>query len=329
MLETPSPAVLDQYLPRIREVIVSLLQGLKGKQALLRDRERERESRGSIRSSSTSESWNREVPLAALNRGSSASQRNMIYPPPSSPPLPPMSSPRMNQNSEFDPWSGGMPRPSMPTNDLSARIMPRNNSVSTNKSYSPPQRHSPNIQHQQIPLPSRSTSSGRNMNSNIPPSNNIPPPPPPPPPMMLRPDPPPPQKPIQPQEFDENDPNTASALAALKRQENLARRSSVRRASMFRGTNSDYQTSSGGSISMRGGKNQNYYHQQAEQAPPVPSLPAHALHNFDQSPPSNRLNTVSEDVKESTPQEEQEAATSARGKEKENKGKSILKRMRK
>lgn len=312
MLETPSPAVLDQYLPRIREVIVSLLQGLKGKQALLRDRERERESRGSVRSSTNTESWNREVPLAALNRSSGSQRSMMMYPPPSSPPLPPMSSPRMNnQNtSEYDPWSGGMPRPSMPTNDLSSRIMPpRNNSVSS-RSYSPPQHHSPNIQHQQIPLPSRSTSSGRNNISMPNATSNIPPPPPPPP----RPDPPVIQKPVAKppvqQEFDENDPNTASALAALKRQENLARRSSVRRASMFRGNNTDYQ---GGSISSRSGgsKHQPYFpHQQIEVAPPVPSLPAHALQNYDQSPNntglgSSRLNTVSEDVKE-VPQEQEE-----------------------
>ncbi|KAG2229572.1 hypothetical protein INT48_008941 [Thamnidium elegans] len=274
MLEPPSPPVLDQYLPRIREVIVHLLHGLKGKQAMLRERERERESRGSIRSSS--ESWNREVPLAALNRGS-GSQRMMMYPVPNSPPLPPIS-PRMNASNEYDPWSGGMPRPSMPTNDLSSRIMPRNNSVS--RAYSPQQ--SPNIQHQ--PLPTRSTSSGRN---NQPMTTTAPPPPPPPPPAP--PVPPAPPAPAQQQqqraEFDETDANTASALAALKRQENLARRSSVRRASMFRG-NSEYN---GGSISR--GKQQ--YFQQQQQSnevnvPPVPTLPINE---------PNRLNTVTEETK--------------------------------
>ncbi|GAA5803010.1 hypothetical protein HPULCUR_008485 [Helicostylum pulchrum] len=273
MLEPPSPPVLDQYLPRIREVIVHLLHGLKGKQAMLRERERERESRGSIRSSS--ESWNREVPLAALNR-TSGSQRMMMYPVPNSPPLPPIS-PRMNASNEYDPWSGGMPRPSMPTNDLSSRIMPRNNSVS--RTYSPQQ--SPNIQHQ--PLPTRSTSSGRN---NLPMTTSAPPPPPPPPapPVPPAPTAPPAQQQQQRAEFDETDANTASALAALKRQENLARRSSVRRASMFRG-NSEYN---GGSISR--GKQQYFQQQQSNEGnvPPVPTLPTNE---------PNRLNTVTEETK--------------------------------
>ncbi|KAI7893921.1 actin interacting protein 3-domain-containing protein [Mucor mucedo] len=273
MLEPPSPPVLDQYLPRIREVIVHLLHGLKGKQALLRERERESRS-NSISSSSGSmrsntDSWNREVPLAALNRGS-GSQRMMMYPVPSSPPLPPMSSPRMNPSNEYDPWSGVMPRPSVPTNDLSSRIMPRSNS----RSYSP--QNSPKIQ--QIPLPTRSTSSGRN---NQPPVVTAPPPPPPPPPV-----PKPEVVQQKPSEFDESDPNTASALAALKRHENLARRSSVRRASMFRG-NGEYN---GGSISR--GK-QPYFQPtngEATQVPPVPTLPVTA------NEPS-RLNTVSEEAK--------------------------------
>lgn len=315
MLESPSPAVLDQYLPRIREVIVHLLHGLKGKQALLR--EKDRESRGSIRSSTTStststttnnESWNREVPLAALNRGS-GSQRQMMYP--SSPPLPPISSPRMNPSNEYDPWSGGMPRPSMPTNDLSSRIMPRNSSTSS-RAYSPPQQHSPNIQH--MPLPSRSTSSGR---MNQPPqpqpqlmqqhNTALPPAPPPAPPAPPRPD--VIQLKPKPTEFDENDPNTASALAALKRQENLARRSSVRRASMFRGGNGEY---TGGSISRGKGQQQHYFQQPPGSnnnnanegaVPPVPLLPTHVLKNVDQSP-SGKLNTVTEEEKLTT----QEAA---------------------
>lgn len=284
MLEPPSPTVLDQYLPRIREVIVHLLHGLKGKQAMLRERG-ERESRASMRSSS--ESWNREVPLAALNR-TSGSQRVMMYPVPNSPPLPPVSPRLNNAPNEYDPWSGGMPRPSLPTNDLSSRIMPRNNSLSRS-AYSPHQ--SPSMQHQ--PLPSRSTSSGHN-NMPSPPTNvqqqqqHAPPPPPPPappaPPII------PPatnELPLQQQQrFDESDPNTASALAALKRQENLARRSSVRRASMFRG-NSEY---AGGSISR--GKQQ-YYQQQQQQpsennVPPVPTLPTNE---------PNRLNTVTEETR--------------------------------
>ncbi|PHZ12674.1 AIP3-domain-containing protein [Rhizopus microsporus ATCC 52813] len=236
MMEQPSPAALDQYLPRIREVIVHLLHGLKGKQAQLR--EKDRESRASIRSSSNSDAWNREVPLAALNRGSSTSsngsQRMMMYPN-NSPPLPPMSSPRMN-GAEYDTWSGGMPRPSVPTNDLSARIMPK-------RPYSPPP---PPHGSPMMPLPTRSTSSSR---QHIP---NPPPPPPAPPSNNVN---------NQPQTFDENDPNTASALAALKRQENLARRSSVRRASMYRG-NSDYYTS----ISSR-----------MQDTPPVPALPKSQL----------------------------------------------------
>lgn len=252
MMEQPSPAALDQYLPRIREVIVHLLHGLKGKQAQLR--EKDRESRASVRSSSNSDAWNREVPLAALNRGSSTSsngsQRMMMYPN-NSPPLPPMSSPRMN-GAEYDTWSGGMPRPSVPTNDLSARIMPK-------RPYSPPP---PPHGSPLVPLPTRSTSSSR---QHIP---NPPPPPPAPPSNNVN---------NQPQTFDENDPNTASALAALKRQENLARRSSVRRASMYRG-NSDYYSS----ISSR-----------MQDTPPVPALPKSQL-----------ARTVPEEPEESHEEEE-------------------------
>ncbi|KAI9279083.1 actin interacting protein 3-domain-containing protein [Sporodiniella umbellata] len=223
MVEQPSLTSLDQHLPRIREVIVHLLHGLKGKQAQLR--EKEKESRASVRSNSSTDSWNREVPLAALNRGASNSsnpQRMMMYPS-QSPPLLPMGSPRMN---EYDAWSGGMPRPSIPVNDLSSRLM---------RPYSPPPPHSSPI----IPLPSRSTSSTR-----------TPPPPPPPAPAPA----PIPATPLTPTAFDENDPNTANALAALKRQENLARRSSVRRASMYR--HGDTVT---------------------RDAPPVPSLPKSQL----------------------------------------------------
>lgn len=277
MLEPPSPPVLDQYLPRIREVIVHLLHGLKGKQALLREKERESRS-----NSMRTDSWNREVPLAALNRGS-GSQRMMMYPAPSSPPLPPMSSPRMNASSDYDPWSGVMPRPTVPTNDLSSRIMPRNNS----RSYSP--QSSPKIS--QVPLPTRSTSSGRNYQSVITaaaPSPPPPPPPPPPAPVVPKPE----VVRQKPSEFDESDPNTASALAALKRHENLARRSSVRRASMFRG-NGEYN---GGSISR--GK-QPYFQPANEvgQVPPVPNLPT-------ANEPS-RLNTVSEEAAAAKPAIEQ------------------------
>ncbi|KAG1490848.1 hypothetical protein G6F46_010834 [Rhizopus delemar] len=257
MMEQPSPAALDQYLPRIREVIVHLLHGLKGKQAQLR--EKERELRASIRSNSSSDSWNREVPLAALNRGSStsssSSHRMMMYPS-NSPPLPPISSPRMN--ADYEGWSGGMPRPSIPTNDLSSRIM---------RPYSPPP---PVHGSPMIPLPTRSTSSTR--------GHSIPTPPPPPPPVLAAPQ---PQPPVQ-QAFDESDPNTASALAALKRQENLARRSSVRRASMYRGGNSDFT--------------------RIQDAPPVPSLPKSQL-----------ARTVTEEVEEE--EEEQPEQTEREQKE--------------
>jgi hypothetical protein len=109
-------------------------------------------------------------------------------------------------------------------------------------------------------------------------------------------------EPVQ-QSFDENDPNTASALAALKRQENLARRSSVRRASMFR-AGGEY---TGGSISRGKGQFNN-----DQLAPPVPMMPNTTnlpLKNVDYtvgSPVPSKLNTVSETNKEEDEEEEQE-----------------------
>ncbi|KAI8875959.1 AIP3-domain-containing protein [Backusella circina FSU 941] len=223
MTEIPSPETLDQHLPHIREVIVLLLQGLKAKQALLR------ESR--VRSSDAS--WNNKEASFYLNRTSSSHIM------PASPPLPPVTSPRLSNssnhsNTEYDPWTGGMPRPTVPTNDLSSRIVqppppppppPKNEYMMP---YSPPQVHSnhtsPSMSNIQLPtsIPSRENSINQNpytqpMYAPTSPSEpHVYPPP-------------------TPHKFDENDPNTANALEALKRQENLARRSSVRRASMYRG----------------------------------------------------------------------------------------------
>lgn len=66
-------------------------------------------------------------------------------------------------------------------------------------------------------------------------------------------------------DFDMNDPKTADALAALKRQENLARRSSVRRASALYRSTSNVSTRSTGRPRLGSDSK--------ELVPPVPMLP--------------------------------------------------------
>lgn len=286
MNEEPSPTTLEQHLPKIRDVIVHLLHGLKGKQHQLRERETAAWSRDSMRST---DSWRREVPQAALARGANLAQSptRPYYPADRSPPP---SAARITP-SDYDPRTSGMPRPSVSSDSSSASRM---NYPPQNRPYSPTYLpSSPRQQQPRIPSPSRSTSSsaggddrmgaglGRpNSTSSssrgyydtrpaspITTAAHPPPPPPPPPPPMSSPAAVPTR--TSPSDFDENDPGTASALAALKRQENLARRSSVRRASMLRGNN-DYHP-------MKRPAN--------EYVPPVPSLP---------TPDSRKLGTVDE-----------------------------------
>lgn len=268
MAETQSPETLDQHLPRIRDVIVHLLHGLKGKQQQLRERDATqqhsppapapygRDSYRSTTSTATTDTWRREVPQAALARGASLTQSppggaRPVYPPDRSPPP----GFRLTQ-SDYDPRISGMPRPS----------------VSSDRYYNQPPRAFSPTYYNRVPSPSRSSSSQGETNrpsstsstryqpqqpspvvAAAPVENTPPPPPPPPPPMTPSPS----LSPMSARnknEFDESDPGTASALAALKRQENLARRSSVRRASMFRANGSDLK--------------------RYENAPPVPAIPS-------------------------------------------------------
>ncbi|KAF7720889.1 Bud site selection protein 6 [Apophysomyces ossiformis] len=268
MEETPSPASLDQHLPRIRDVIVHLLHGLKGKQQQLRERDlQKQQQQQQARDAHRTDSWHRDMGVGGLSRGISMPTRG--YPDHRMSPPPPSS--RLT-SSDYEPRSGGMPRPSLSSDSRMKYPNQRSSSTSSSsRPYSPPMPGSPSYsslgQPTRIPSPSRSTSSTRSKPYTLAPP--APPPPPPPPvtqptsvsaiPLSTSP------KPTN--DFDENDPNTASALAALKRQENLARRSSVRRASMFRATGgTDYS---------------------AKRTPPVPPLPA-------QSETSYKLSTVEE-----------------------------------
>lgn len=118
MNEEPSPTTLEQHLPKIRDVIVHLLHGLKGKQHQLRERETAAWSRDSMRST---DSWRREVPQAALARGANLAQSptRPYYPADRSPPP---SAARITP-SDYDPRTSGMPRPSVSSDSSSASRM--------------------------------------------------------------------------------------------------------------------------------------------------------------------------------------------------------------
>lgn len=141
MVKSPSPTVLDQYLPRIREVIVNLLQGLKAKQNLLREQQLHQYT-------------------SSLN--AQQQQRRTVG-----------TMPLGKQNKSCDNHSG------QPTiiSDVS------------------PERTSTHGIVTQPVIPQKTMQQHKNV--------------------------------------DERDPRTAHALAALKKQENLARRSSVRRSSKY------------------------------------------------------------------------------------------------
>ncbi|KAI8388907.1 actin interacting protein 3-domain-containing protein [Radiomyces spectabilis] len=285
MNDEASPMTLNQHLPRIRDVIVHLLHGLKSKQQQLQVRERETSlsSHDSVRST---DSWHRDVPPAALSRGSAGqnpAQGSRPYYPPSSPPQLP--SGRLTP-SDYDPYVAGIPRPSTSSESARMKYYPARTGSPSTRPTSPPIPGSPSFQPTRMPSPSRSSSSSTNNRSRLPNSPlNVQAPPPPPP--------PPPSSAFAPSisssskistEFDENEPNTASALAALKRQENLARRSSVRRASMFRANGAS-----------------DYFPKRAHaDTPPVPPLPSHS-HQIE--PPSSTLATVKESTDQTTTSE--------------------------
>ncbi|ORX58292.1 AIP3-domain-containing protein [Hesseltinella vesiculosa] len=204
MNQEPSPATLDQHLPRIRDVIVHLLHGLKAKQQKLREQPAPAHPQP--------ETWHHRssVGSASGSVGRASPTRSATYDRLSS------AGSTSSHRSNYDPYTSGMPKPAQ----------------CTSQGTSAPSRSYPRH-------PSKLGAPG-------PPA-----PPPPPPPVTGTPS-------MSRSDFDESDPNTASALAALKRQENLARRSSVRRASMYRGnTSADYASK-----------------RFMNEAPPMPTIPS-------------------------------------------------------
>ncbi|KAI8097338.1 actin interacting protein 3-domain-containing protein [Halteromyces radiatus] len=255
MNQEPSTMALDQYLPRIRDVIVHLLHGLKGKQQQLREMDAQMSQ---MPSSPPPQQQHSGVPLSARDsyRSQESWHRNSDNYVRGSTNLSHSESTGSNKSdrlthSNYDPYTGGMPQPTLSSDARKFYNQSSRPSSPQQKAYrklshtsSSPSSTTPIQQ----PIPSRSAS------RTLP--TSTPPPPPPPPPVV----PTGPSRHLQPinnNSFDENDPNTASALAALKRQENLARRSSVRRASMYRGnTSADYASK-----------------RFLSDAPPLPSLP--------------------------------------------------------
>ncbi|ORZ24204.1 actin interacting protein 3-domain-containing protein [Absidia repens] len=277
MDQEPSTATLDKYLPRIRDVIVHLLHGLKGKQQQLREMDTQTAQmpspvpppltqRDSYRSQDhyhrNTDSYSRSsISLThSDSTGSNKSGRAYYSQQDRTSPTPLPGTPDRMTQSDYDPYAGGMPRPSVSSD--SRKFYGQGSTPSSPKQQQQQQPRKPyytsvtSVPSQQ-PFPSRSASrtSTSSRSAAAPASSN-----------HLQ----PPSK-FNNNDFDESDPHTASALAALKRQENLARRSSVRRASMYRGnTSADYASK-----------------RYLSDAPPVPSLQHNStMDRVDENQPS-------------------------------------------
>ncbi|CAO3588127.1 unnamed protein product [Absidia cylindrospora] len=287
MEQEPSTSTLDQYLPRIRDAIVHLLHGLKGKQQELREmdmqmpqmssppqphqgppvsqrnsyrsqdyrnRSNENYTRNSTTTTSTTTTANTNLNYSD-STGSARSTRSHYSQQDHTSPamMSTVPSDRLTR-SDYDPYTGGMPQPTSSSD-------PRTSYGQAPSSSSSKQQSSWKLSHTssspsaptQQPIPSQSAS--RTLSTQ---GSGVTGP--------QRPH-PPVSAPASSQylqsakndnnDFDESDTHTANALAALKRQENLARRSSVRRTSMYRGNNSNHDYASKRYLA---------------DAPPVPSL---------------------------------------------------------
>ncbi|ORZ21412.1 actin interacting protein 3-domain-containing protein [Absidia repens] len=302
MEQEPSTAALDQYLPRIRDAIVHLLHGLKGKQQELRDMDmqvpqmsssppqpqqgppvsqrnsyrsqdyRNRSNENYVRNNTTTTTST--ASNTSLNysdsTGSARSTRSCYSQQDHTSPamMSTVPSDRLTR-SDYDPHTGGMPQP-IPSSDPRTSYGRISSSSSSKQQSSWKLSHTPSSSSApaQQPIPSRSASRTLSTQGSGVTGSQLPHPPA----SALT-------SPRDHQstknnnnDFDESDTHTANALAALKRQENLARRSSVRRTSMYRGnnTNPDYASK-----------------RYLADAPPVPSL-------FNPSSTTSTLNKVDE-----------------------------------
>ncbi|CAO3594216.1 unnamed protein product [Absidia cylindrospora] len=133
MDQEPSTATLDQYLPRIRDVIVHLLHGLKGKQQQLREMDTQTAQmpspvpppltqRDSYRSQDNyhrnTDSYSRSsISLThSDSTGSNKSGRAYYSQQDRTSPTPLPGTPDRMTQSDYDPYAGGMPRPSVSSN---------------------------------------------------------------------------------------------------------------------------------------------------------------------------------------------------------------------
>ncbi|KAI8059861.1 actin interacting protein 3-domain-containing protein [Gongronella butleri] len=231
MNQEASPATLDQHLPRIRDVIVHLLHGLKAKQQKHREQDAHQQQQQLLQQQQQQQHWHRSSMSSASGDSSRASPTRSYDPRMSTssaaggggyggggsggsssatPPAP---------RSNYDPYTSGMPKPTVGPDGTKYYNNPPPARAQT---YSPPP----------PPTPTKDALRPSMSMPRRPAYTQSPP---------MAPAAPNPANSPNRSDFDESDPNTASALAALKRQENLARRSSVRRASMYRGnTSADY-----------------------------------------------------------------------------------------
>ncbi|RUP50212.1 actin interacting protein 3-domain-containing protein [Jimgerdemannia flammicorona] len=256
LFEDPSIS-LERHLPTIRDVIIKLLQGLKKKQAIFRERHQdyyspimEKPHEATSTPPPTPVSVPVSVPASAPPPGPPPRRADSFKTVhrPSRPASPRPASPRSASPRPASPRPAS-PHPTSPhlASSHLASPCPMSPPSPIFSSQSPP--NFPKIATRTASSTSRTASPTsktasptpvlsprlRPQQSTITRGSPLPPPPPPPPPPL-----PPARVARQPTlpdsgDFDLNDPKTADALAALKKQENLARRSTVRKSMLIRG----------------------------------------------------------------------------------------------